>query len=129
MLSFPIYLFLHTLSALLLAHICSDLQPLHNRDLLLYFEMVCRVPMFPPARVFNTTTFSLSAFVGSVAHIISRASFTWFLVLGSHLCGYVRTGARDEALVGWWRGFVLVGMLGGGCCNGSLGFLLLYFMA
>ncbi|RXH98009.1 hypothetical protein DVH24_010334 [Malus domestica] len=34
-----------------------------------------------------------------------------------------------EASVGWWRGFVLVGMLGGGCCSRSLGFLLLYFMA
>ncbi|CAN6680850.1 unnamed protein product [Malus baccata var. baccata] len=34
-----------------------------------------------------------------------------------------------EALVGWWRGFVLVGMLGSGCCNRSLGFLWLYFMA
>ncbi|RXI00220.1 hypothetical protein DVH24_037768 [Malus domestica] len=34
-----------------------------------------------------------------------------------------------EALVGWWRGFVLVGMLGGGCCSRSLGFLWLYFMA
>ncbi|CAN6579886.1 unnamed protein product [Malus baccata var. baccata] len=34
-----------------------------------------------------------------------------------------------EASVSWWRGFVLVGMLGGGCCSRSLGFLLLYFMA
>ncbi|CAN6694905.1 unnamed protein product [Malus baccata var. baccata] len=38
--------------------------------------------------------------------------------------------AGCEALVGWWRGFVLVGMLGGGgCCSRSLGFLWLYFMA
>ncbi|RXH80115.1 hypothetical protein DVH24_041262 [Malus domestica] len=43
---------------------------LHNRFLLRYFKMVCRVPVFPPARVFNTTTFSLSAFVGSVARML-----------------------------------------------------------
>ncbi|RXI06083.1 hypothetical protein DVH24_018125, partial [Malus domestica] len=29
-----------------------------------------------------------------------------------------------EASIGWWRGFVLVGMLGDGCCSRSLGSLL-----
>ncbi|CAN6566693.1 unnamed protein product [Malus baccata var. baccata] len=81
--------------------------------------MVCRIPVFPSDRVFNTTTFSLSTFVGSVARGIPRAFFTW-------LCSWLDV-AIGGASVSWWCGIVLVEMLGGGGCSGRLGLLLLYF--
>ncbi|RXH83201.1 hypothetical protein DVH24_003699 [Malus domestica] len=105
-LSFPICPFLHTPIDI---PPCSSLlryATASNHCLLRYFEMVCSVLVFPSALVFNTTTFSLSAFVGNVARGIPRASFTWFLVLvlvvgccNGEASGCSVAGAARETLV------------------------------
>ncbi|TQE07444.1 hypothetical protein C1H46_006959 [Malus baccata] len=89
--------------AFLLAPFCSDMQPFQNRKLLRFLEMVCKVSVFPPTRVFNTTTFSLFVPLPAVLFVGCHKLHpdNWLLPITcclSFLCGCARDINRCEML-------------------------------